>query len=95
MSLMFNNEVLTLLITLRLNSALVKFPPLILEALSSNPGVGGSSPTLGRLKVPLSVIGGCVKIIKSKLMSVSSDIAFMARRGGRPEAEFIIRAWEL
>ena len=51
---------------------MVKFPPLILEALSSNPGVGGSSPTLGRLKVPLSVIGGCVKIIKSKLMSVSS-----------------------
>ena len=73
MSLMFNNEFLTLLITFCLNSALVKIPPLILEAPSSNPGDGGSSPTLGRLKVPLSVIGGCVKIIKSKLMSVSTD----------------------
>ena len=72
MSLMFNDEVLTLLNTPGLNSASVKFPPLILEALSSNPRVGSSSPILGRLKDPLSVIGGCVKIIKSKLMSVSS-----------------------
>ena len=72
MSLMFNDEVLTLLNTPCLDSASVRFLPPILEALSSNPGVGGSSPTLGRLKDPLSVIGGCVKIIKSKLMSVSS-----------------------